>query len=59
MDSDGIVLSILVQCPVPVEVSAYLPASCLVVPFCADIQEIHHSTYIASHVVGHDAPESQ
>ena len=45
----------MVQCLVPAELSAYLLASCLVVPFLAATQEIHHGTYIASHVVGYDA----
>ena len=37
--------------------SAHLPASFLVVPFLAATWEIHHGTYLASHVVGQDAPE--
>ena len=40
------------------ESSAHVPASSLVVPILVATQEIHHSTYIASHIVGHDAPIS-
>ena len=29
------------------------------VPFLAATQEVHHGIYIASHVVGQDAPELQ
>ena len=57
MDYDDIVLSILVQCLVPAESSAYLPASCLVVPFLLTTQEIYRGTYIASHIVGHNASD--
>ena len=52
----GIALSIWVLCLVPVELSVHLPASCLVVPILVATQEIHRGTYIASHVVGHNAP---
>ena len=48
-----IALSVWVPCLVPAELSVYLPASCLVAT-----QEIHHSTCIANHVVGHNAPVS-
>ena len=58
MEYNGVVLSILVQCPIPVELSAHLLTFYLVAPFLAVTQEIHRSTYIASHVVGHDALES-
>ena len=58
MDYNGIVLYILVQCLVSVESSAHLPASYSVVPFLAATQEIHCSTYIASHIVGHGACDS-
>ena len=40
------------------ESSVHLPASYLVVPILVATQEIHHGTYIASHVVGHNAPVS-
>ena len=37
------------------ELSAYLAASYLVVPVLVATQEIHRGTYVASHIVGHDA----
>ena len=55
---DGIVLSILIHCPVPEEFRAYLLASYLKAPFLAATQEINYSTYIANHIMGHNAPES-
>ena len=58
MDYNGIVLSILVQCPVPARLSASLPATYLVAPFFGGTQEKHCSTYTASHIVGHNIPES-
>ena len=54
MDYDGVALSLLVQCPVPVESNACLPVFYSVVP----TQEIYRNTYIASQIVGHNAPES-
>ena len=58
VDYGGIALSVQVQLPIPAELSAYLPASYLVVPISIATQEIHYGTCIASHVVGHNAPES-
>ena len=52
----GIALSIWVPCPVPVELNVYLPASNLVVPLLVAARGIHCSTYVVSHVVGHNAP---
>ena len=40
------------------ELSENLPDSYLVVTFLVSNYENHHGTYIASHVVGHDAGES-
>ena len=54
----SIALSIWVLCPIPAESSVHLPASCLVVPILIATQEIHYGTYIASHVVSHNAPVS-
>ena len=53
-----LVLYILVQCLVPAESNAHLPVSYLVLPFLAATQEIHHSTYITSHIVDHNALKS-
>ena len=53
----SIALFILVPCPVPMELSVCLPASNLVVPILVATQGIHHGTYVASHVVGHNAPQ--
>ena len=44
-----------VSCPDPMESSAHLPTSCLVVPISIATQEIHHRTYVVSYVVGHNA----
>ena len=51
-----IALFILVPCPVVIEWSVRLPASDLVVAISVSAQGTHCSTYIVSHVVGHDAP---
>ena len=40
------------------ELSTYLPVSCLVVLFLVTAQEIRCGTYIANHVMGYNAPES-
>ena len=53
-----VVSSVLIQCLVSVELSACLPASCLVVPFLATTQETHRGTYIANYIMGHDALKS-
>ena len=52
----NIALFILVPCPVPMEWSVHLPASDLVVPISVAAQGTHRSTYVVSHVVGHNAP---
>ena len=39
------------------ESSARLATSCLVVPILVATQEIHHGTFIVSHIVDHDAPK--
>ena len=57
MEYSSIVSSILVQCLIPAESSAYLPASCSVVPFFISTQEIHSGTYISSYLVGHNTDE--
>ena len=54
----GIALSVWVPCLVPAELSICLPASSLVVPILVATQEIHHGTYVASHIVGHNSPVS-
>ena len=56
MEYGGIALFVWFQWLVPAELSVCLPDSCLVVPILVATQEIHHSTYIASHVVGHNGP---
>ena len=53
---DDIALFIPVPCPVPTEWSVRLPASDLVVPILVAAQGTHCSTYIVSHIVGHDVP---
>ena len=58
MDYNGVILSVLVQYLVPAESNAHLPLSYLVLPFLAANQEKHYRTYIASHVVSHNAPDS-
>ena len=50
-------LFVWVLCLFQAESSACLPTSYLVVPILVATQEIHHGTYIVSHVVGHDAPK--
>ena len=55
-DYGCIALSVWVPCSVPVELSVCLSTSCLVGPISVATQEIHRGTYIASHVVGHNAP---
>ena len=52
----NIALFVLVPCPVLMEWSVHLPASNLVVPISVAAQETHHSIYIVSHIVGHNAP---
>ena len=56
MGYGDIALSVPVLCPVLMELSVRLPASCLVVPISIASQEIHRGTYVVSHVVGHNAP---
>ena len=51
-----IALFILVLCPVLTEWSVRLLDSNSVVPISVAAQGTHHSTYVVSHVVGHDAP---
>ena len=58
MEYTSIILYILVQCMVPAKLSAHLPDPYLVILFLAVTQVIHCGTYIASHLVGHDVPES-
>ena len=58
VEYSGIALSVWVQCLVPAESSANLPTSYLLVLILIATQEIHHNTYIASHIVGHDYLES-
>ena len=57
MGYGGIALSIWVPCSVQVELSPCLPTSCLVVPILVATQEIHHGTYVVSHIVGYNAPK--
>ena len=58
MGYNVIVPFIPVQCLAPAESSACVPASCLVVFFLITTQEKHCGTYISSHIVGYNAPES-
>ena len=58
MDYSGIALYVWVQFLAPMELSAYIPASCLVVPILIATHEINYGTCGASHVVDHDALES-
>ena len=58
MDFSGIAYSVWLQFPAQAESSAYLPDSYLVVPIFIATQEIHHGTYLTSHVVGYNASES-
>ena len=58
MDYSGNALYMCVQCPVTVESRAHFLDSCLVVPILVATHEIHCHTYVASHVVGYDAPKS-
>ena len=58
MDYGGIAFFIWVQCPAPTGLSAYLPVSGLLVPILVSTQEIQSATYVASHIVGHNALES-
>ena len=51
----NVALFVLVLCPVLTEWSVCLLASNLVVPILVAARGIHCSTYIISHVVGHDA----
>ena len=52
-----IALSIWVSCLVQAESSAYIPTSCLVVPILVATQEIYRSTFVVSHILGHNAPK--
>ena len=56
MDYSGIAPYIWFQCPPPMESIAYLPALYFVIPILVATQQIHCSTYAASHIVGHNAP---
>ena len=57
-DYGGIVFYMLVQCLVSAELSAYLSAPYLVVPFLITTWEIYYGVYIASYIIGHNATES-
>ena len=48
--------SIWVQYLISMGLSVCLPGSGLVVPILVATQEIHHGTYVVSHIVGHDTP---
>ena len=58
MGYGGIALFVWFPCLVRVELTAHLPTSFLVVPISLATKETHCSTYVVSHIVGYDAPES-
>ena len=54
----GIALCIRVQSLFRAESSVHLPTSDLVVPILVATKEIYHGTYVVSHVMDHNGPQS-